>query len=270
MGWPRSPTRVRPSRNGSNARRAVRLPAPAVRPGLGEQPPHRVRLHHNVVGDPPATNIEEQRRQAVRQNDREVRKTIVRVHARHLQDTADMSWSGNDFDFTGVLFEDASFVGATFNGRRVAFDGAVFIGVNTSFDDVEFNAETVTFQRRGSNPTPRSPTRVQGPLRLVRRGDVQRERQRVRRGQIRRQVRYFDERLRRRPDDVRVGDASGACGRRSTRRESGTTSTSTGTTPRREAAGRSRGASPRDRGRPTCEEPAGPGPRPDKDDGREG
>ncbi|MDT5016336.1 MAG: hypothetical protein QOD39_2496, partial [Mycobacterium sp.] len=94
---------------------------------------------------PPATNIEEQRRQAVRQNDREVRKTIIRVIARHLQGNADVSWSGNDFDFTGVLFEDASFAGAAFNGRRVAFGGATFRGENTTFEGVNFNAETVAF-----------------------------------------------------------------------------------------------------------------------------
>jgi hypothetical protein len=94
---------------------------------------------------PPATNIEEQRRQAVRQNDREVRKTIVRVIVRHLQDNADVSWSGNDFDFTDVLFEGASFAGATFNGRRVSFAGAVFRGDTTAFDGVDFNSEIVTF-----------------------------------------------------------------------------------------------------------------------------
>jgi hypothetical protein len=94
---------------------------------------------------PPATSIEEQRRQAVRQNDREVRKTIVRVIARHLQSNADVSWSGNDFDFTDVLFEDASFAGATFNGRRVSFAGAAFRGENTTFEEANFHAETVTF-----------------------------------------------------------------------------------------------------------------------------
>ncbi|HEX2286349.1 MAG TPA: hypothetical protein VHI10_16260, partial [Mycobacterium sp.] len=94
---------------------------------------------------PPATNIEEQRRQAIRQNDREVRKTILRVITRHLQHNADTSWSGNDFDFTGVLFEDASFEGATFNGRQVSFNGATFRGENTKFDRASFNAETVSF-----------------------------------------------------------------------------------------------------------------------------
>jgi hypothetical protein len=94
---------------------------------------------------PPAVNIEETRRQAVRQNDREVRDTIVRVLLQRLSSTADTSWSGNDFDLTGVLFEDAWFAGARFSGRHVWFDGAVFSGTNTSFEDVEFNAEVVSF-----------------------------------------------------------------------------------------------------------------------------
>jgi hypothetical protein len=94
---------------------------------------------------PPAVNIEETRRQAVRQNDREVRDTIVRVLLQRLSGTADTSWSGNDFDLTGVLFEDAWFAGARFSGRHVWFDGAVFSGPNTSFEDVEFNAEVVSF-----------------------------------------------------------------------------------------------------------------------------
>ena len=96
-------------------------------------------------GTPPVTNIEEQRRQSIRQNDREVRKTIVRVISRHLQDNADTSWSANDFDFAGVLFEDASFAGARFGGRHVSFAGATFSGPKTSFDGAEFNAEYVSF-----------------------------------------------------------------------------------------------------------------------------
>jgi hypothetical protein len=94
---------------------------------------------------PPAVNIEETRRQAVRQNDREVRDTIVRVLSQRLSGAADTSWSGNDFDLTGVLFEDAWFAGARFSGRHVWFDGAVFSGPNASFEDVEFNAEVVSF-----------------------------------------------------------------------------------------------------------------------------
>jgi hypothetical protein len=94
---------------------------------------------------PPAVNIEETRRQSVRQNDREVRDTIIRVLAQRLSRGADTSWSGNDFDLTGVLFEDAWFAGARFSGRHVWFDGAVFNGPNISFEDVQFNARVVSF-----------------------------------------------------------------------------------------------------------------------------
>jgi hypothetical protein len=99
--------------------------------------------------NPPAVNIEETRRQAMRQNDREVRDTIVRVLAQRLARTADTSWSGNDFDLTGVLFEDAWFAGARFNGRHVWFDGAAFNGKDTSFDDARFVGEYVSFRRVG-------------------------------------------------------------------------------------------------------------------------
>lgn len=99
--------------------------------------------------NPPAVNIEETRRQAMRQNDREVRDTIVRVLAQRLARTADTSWSGNDFDLTGVLFEDAWFAGARFNGRHVWFDGAAFNGKDTSFDDARFAGEYVSFRRVG-------------------------------------------------------------------------------------------------------------------------
>ena len=122
--------------------------------------------------NPPAVNIDETRRQAMRQNDREVRDTIVRVLAQRLVRTADTSWSGNDFDLTGVLFEDAWFAGARFNGRHVwfdganfdsdvmfagatfrarsaSFDGAAFNGKDTSFDDARFAGEYVSFRRVG-------------------------------------------------------------------------------------------------------------------------
>lgn len=94
----------------------------------------------------PATNIEEQRRQAIRQNDGELRKTIVRVITRHLRSNADTSWSANDFDFTDALFELAPFAGTRFRGRYVSFDGATFGDTaDTEFDGAVFSAESVTF-----------------------------------------------------------------------------------------------------------------------------
>jgi len=43
---------------------------------------------------------------------REVRQTIVRVIAAHLQETANIPSSIHNFDFTDVLFENASFEGS--------------------------------------------------------------------------------------------------------------------------------------------------------------
>ncbi|WP_082970455.1 pentapeptide repeat-containing protein [Mycobacterium sp. E2989] len=125
---------------------------------------------------------EEARHQLIRQNDREVRQTIVRVIVAHLQNSADVSWSAHDFDFVGVLFENANFgqsifrgtvtdfQRATFSGPAifnqavfsgdytwfknatfigdnnfVTFDGAQFNGKDTSFAYVEFNAPGVSF-----------------------------------------------------------------------------------------------------------------------------
>jgi hypothetical protein len=106
---------------------------------------------------PPAINIEEQRRQAIRQNDREVRKTIIRVVSRHLQGNADTSWSGNDFDFTGVLFEGASFHAARFGGRHTSFDKVRFAGEYVSFARAGFSARNPRSSRQSSRASvPRS------------------------------------------------------------------------------------------------------------------
>ena len=67
--------------------------------------------------------VEEQFTHRLRQNDCEVRQTIVRVIAAHLQDDAEHRWSNHDFDFTGVLFENADFAGATFRGHITSFYG---------------------------------------------------------------------------------------------------------------------------------------------------
>lgn len=99
------------------------------------------------AAQPPATHIEELRRQQTRQNDREVRNTIVRVLARHVKAKAETSWSGNDFDFSGVLFESAAFEGARFSGRYVSFDGSTFAAEDVSFGGATFTAEEVSFDR---------------------------------------------------------------------------------------------------------------------------
>jgi hypothetical protein len=201
---------------------------------------------------PPATNIEETRRQAVRQNDREVRETIVRVLAQRLGRSADTSWSANDFDLTGVLFEDAWFAGARFSGRHAWFDGATFTGPNTSFEDVEFDAEVVSFDGAtfesdaafaGATFRARS-TSFDGATFSGKKSSL------TTRGSQANSYRFgASASPARRRRSVRR--CSGVCVRRSTRPLSGRTSTSTGTTHRAEPSLQSRDASRRGRGRRT-------------------
>jgi hypothetical protein len=103
---------------------------------------HRTELVTTTTrpAEPPATSIEEQVHQRIRQNDREVRQTIVRIISAHLQPEAPINWSGHDYDFTGVLFEDASFAGATFSGQTTTFDWAPFSSQTTRFGEPTFKA----------------------------------------------------------------------------------------------------------------------------------
>lgn len=80
-----------------------------------------------------------------RQNDREVRQTIVRVIATHLQPTARSSWSSYDFDFAGALLEAADFTDAVFNGESVSFYRAMFNGRATSFNNAIFSGTETLF-----------------------------------------------------------------------------------------------------------------------------
>lgn len=103
-----------------------------------------------------------------RQNDREVRQTIVRVMEAHLQKDALVSWSNNSFDLTGSHLEalnftdavfsgtitsfrdatisgDSSFVGATFNGGLVSFHGATFSGASADFGFATFSGDSASF-----------------------------------------------------------------------------------------------------------------------------
>lgn len=106
-----------------------------------------------------------------RQNDSEVRKTIVRVIADRLRPEAEYSWSASDFDFRTAHLEDAdlsraafsgaarfaettftgaaTFEGATFT-RSAIFEDATFTGF-TTFDEATFtsaaNFSKATFTR---------------------------------------------------------------------------------------------------------------------------
>ncbi|MBF6074877.1 pentapeptide repeat-containing protein [Nocardia beijingensis] len=71
-----------------------------------------------------------------RQNDREVRATIVRVIADHLRPEAECSWSNSDFDFRTAHLEYADFSNTTFAGTS-RFDGTTFIS-NARFTEATF------------------------------------------------------------------------------------------------------------------------------------
>ncbi|WP_232852174.1 pentapeptide repeat-containing protein [Nocardia acididurans] len=82
-----------------------------------------------------------------RQNDRQVRDTILRVIAGHLRPGAERSWSSCDFDFSDVIFEDLDFRDVTFAGNATRFTNAVFVGGRgTHFDRARFLGPRVTFR----------------------------------------------------------------------------------------------------------------------------
>ncbi len=78
--------------------------------------------------------------QEYRQNDREVRATILRVIAGHLRPPAEYSWSTSDFDFRTAHLEDADLSKVRFSGIA-DFGGAIFSG-ETSFSGAIFSGET--------------------------------------------------------------------------------------------------------------------------------
>jgi uncharacterized protein YjbI with pentapeptide repeats len=76
-----------------------------------------------------------------RQNDREVRKTIIRIIAAHLQRDVESSWSLYNFDFRSAELEDVDFNWAIFAGT-VRFDRTQFHGEQTSFQNAQFHRAT--------------------------------------------------------------------------------------------------------------------------------
>ncbi|WP_328290024.1 pentapeptide repeat-containing protein [Nocardia aurantiaca] len=82
-----------------------------------------------------------------RQNDRQVRDTIVRVIAERLRPAAETQWCDCDFDFSDAVFEDADFRHAVFAGRNTRFTNAVFLsGRTVTFEQARFVGERVTFR----------------------------------------------------------------------------------------------------------------------------
>jgi hypothetical protein len=96
----------------------------------------------------PGHEAPEKKRLAFEAN-REVRHTIIRVIADHLQDGAAASWQGLNFDFTGVVFDGGSFTGAEFSSGEVYFRGAKFSGSTVYFAGAGFYGGEVDFSRPG-------------------------------------------------------------------------------------------------------------------------
>ncbi|WP_345553980.1 hypothetical protein [Streptomyces lannensis] len=67
--------------------------------------------------------------------EREVRHTVIKVIAEHLQDpTSDFSWCGYDLDFSGAVFDGGSFAGSHFVGSYINFSGCRFVNGKVLFD----------------------------------------------------------------------------------------------------------------------------------------
>ncbi|HET6707810.1 hypothetical protein [Amycolatopsis sp.] len=67
----------------------------------------------------------------------EVRKAVLRAIRERVVETAEPSWRALDFDFTGLVFDNADFAGLSFEGA-VVFDSAEFRGDLTSFARTTF------------------------------------------------------------------------------------------------------------------------------------
>lgn len=91
------------------------------------------------------TGRESSYRKVFRQNDGEVRRTIVRVLIAHLEQAAPISWSEHNFDFRSAVFDDFNLRDAIFSGDNVNFMGAKFLGVCTFFIDVTFDSLMANF-----------------------------------------------------------------------------------------------------------------------------
>ena len=84
------------------------------------------------------------------QASREVRRTVIRVIAAHLNGTAPVSWCGLNFDFAGAVFDGGDFSGAKLSGGTVSFSNAKFSGGTVNFTGAEFSGGTVDFSRVAS------------------------------------------------------------------------------------------------------------------------
>src|SRR5215470_10358778 len=79
------------------------------------------------------------------QASREVRHTVIRVIAAHLNGTAPVSWCGLNFDFAGAVFDGGDFSGAKISGGTVGFGYAGFSGGIINFTGAKFSGAAVDF-----------------------------------------------------------------------------------------------------------------------------
>ena len=95
-----------------------------------------------------------------RQNDKEVRATIVRVIADHLRDH-EYSWSACDFDFRTAHLEDVDFRGTAFRGTT-RFDKATFSG-SAKFRAAKFSGPAGFVKAKFSGPAGFVKAKFSGP-----------------------------------------------------------------------------------------------------------
>ena len=99
-----------------------------------------------TVRDRSQVGAEQEQHLEYRQNDREVRATIVRVIADHLRSWAEYSWSARDFDFRTAHLEDPDFSNTTFSGTtqfgNTTFSGTTQFGYARFSGDAGFGAAT--------------------------------------------------------------------------------------------------------------------------------
>jgi hypothetical protein len=86
-----------------------------------------------------------------RQDDGDVRQNILGLITKHLQASADPSWSDFSFKLGGVFFDAATFAECVFN-KPVTFTGATFSGESCYFSNAVFNdsvwLDEVTFSSK--------------------------------------------------------------------------------------------------------------------------
>src|SRR6516165_340708 len=137
---------------GSDKPPAVRVAAVYAMAGLADDwPEHRQMCVEVLCGylrmpyEPePGGDAPVEKRLAF-QASREVRHTVIRVIAAHLNGTAPVSWCGLNFDFAGAVFDGGDFSGAKFPGGTVRFGGAEFSGGTVRFGGAKFSGARVNF-----------------------------------------------------------------------------------------------------------------------------